>query len=67
MANKAIICLWMLSLEKCAIVLKKSNYKIDNDTLKELRDYLYSIASIQIMNEDSEADINHFINNSYNN
>lgn len=57
----------MLSLEKCAIVLKKSNYKIDNDALKELRDYLYSIASIQVMNEDSEADINHFINNSYNN
>ena len=50
----------MLSLEKCAIVLKKSNYKIDNDTLKELRDYLYSIASIQVMNDDSEADINNF-------
>lgn len=66
-ANKAVICLWMLSLEKCVTILKQYDYKIDNDTLKELRDYLYSIASIQIMNEDSEADINHFINNSYNN
>lgn len=57
----------MLSLEKCVAVLKQYDYKIDNDTLKKLRDYLYSIASIQVMNEDSEADINHFINNSYNN
>lgn len=57
----------MLSLEKCAAILKGFNYKIDNGTLKELRDYLYSIASLQVMNEDSEADINHFINNSYNN
>ena len=56
----------MLSLEKCAIVLKKSNYKIDNDTLKELRDYLYSIASIQVMNDDLETDINDFTNNPYN-
>ena len=59
-ANKTVICLWMLSLEKCVTILKQYDYKIDNDTLKELRDYLYSIASIQVMNDDSEADINNF-------
>ena len=51
----------MLSLEKCAAILKRDDYKIDNDTLKELRDCLYSIASLQVMNDDSEADINNFI------
>lgn len=50
----------MLSLEKCAAVLQRFDYKIDNDTLKELRDYLYLIASLQVMNDDSEADINNF-------
>ena len=40
---------------------KGFNYKIDNGTLKELRDYLYSIASLQVMNDDSEADINNFV------
>lgn len=53
----------MLSLEKCATILNRYGYKIDNDTLKELRDYLYSIASLQVMNDDSEADINDFTNN----
>ena len=51
----------MLSLEKCAAILKKYDYKTDSDTLKELRDYLDSIASLQVMNDDSEADINNFI------
>lgn len=51
----------MLSLEKCAEVLKRFDYKMDSDTLKELRDYLYSIASLQVMNDDSEADINNFV------
>ena len=30
----------MLSLAKCAAILNRYDYKIDNDTLKELRDYL---------------------------
>lgn len=51
----------MLSLEKCAAVLQRFDYKIDNDILKELRDYLYLIASLQVMNDDSEADINNFV------
>lgn len=53
----------MLSLERCAAILKNYDCKTDNDTLKELRDYLYSIASLQVMNEDSEPDINGFIGN----
>ena len=56
----------MLSLEKCAAILNGYDYKIDNDTLKELRDYLYSIASLQVMNDDRETDINDFTNNPYN-
>lgn len=56
----------MLSLEKCAAILKGFNYKIDNDTLKELRDYLYLIASLQVMNDDSEADVYKFIDNKSN-
>ena len=50
----------MLSLEKCMSVLKQYNYSIDNDALKELRDFLYSIAKIQLMNENTETDINNF-------
>lgn len=45
----------MLSLDKCVAVLKQYDYKIDNDTLKELRNYLYSIASIQVANDCGEA------------
>lgn len=56
----------MLSLAKCAAILNRYDYKIDNDTLKELRDYLYSIASLQVMNDDAETDINDFTNNPYN-
>lgn len=41
-------------------VLKQYNYSIDNDTLKELRDFLYSIAKIQLMNENTETDIKNF-------
>ena len=52
----------MLSLERCAAILKGSDCKLDKDTLKELWDYLYSIASLQVMNDDSEADINNLTN-----
>lgn len=57
----------MFSLEKCAAILKRYDYKTDSDTLKELRDYLYSVASLQVMNDDSEADMNKFIDNKSNN
>ena len=56
----------MLSLEKCAAILNRYDYKIDNNTLKELRGSLYSIASLQVMNDDLETDINDFTNNPYN-
>ena len=52
----------MLSLERCAAILKNHDCKTDNDTLKELRDYLYQLASIQVMNESDEADINPITN-----
>lgn len=53
----------MLSLERCAAILRNNDCRMDNGTLKELRDYLYSIASLQVMNEDLEPDINGFIGN----
>ena len=53
----------MLSLERCAAILRNNDCRMDNGTLKELRDYLYSIAFLQVMNEDSEPDINGFIGN----
>ena len=52
----------MLSLERCAAILKGSDCKLDNGTLKELRDYLYQLASLQVMNENEEADIDQIKN-----
>ena len=52
----------MLSLERCAAILMNNDYKVDSITLKELRDYLYQLASLQVMNENDEADINQIDN-----
>jgi hypothetical protein len=52
----------MLSLERCAAILRNNDCRMDNGTLKELRDYLYQLASIQVMNESDEADINPITN-----
>lgn len=38
----------MLSLERCAEVLKEGNITLENDVLKELRDYLYLLAGLQV-------------------
>lgn len=52
----------MLSLERCAAILKSGDCKLDSGTLKELRDYLYQLASIQMVNENEEADIDQIKN-----
>jgi len=38
----------MLSIEKCQSILKSSNYILDNEEVKQLRDFLYQIATCQI-------------------
>ena len=41
----------MLSIEKCQNVLKSHNYILDNEEVKQLRDFLYQIATCQIETE----------------
>ena len=43
----------MLSLERCAEVLKEGNITLENDVLKELRDYLYLLAGLQVEAENN--------------
>ena len=38
----------MLSIERCQNILKSSNYILDNEEVKQLRDFLYQIATYQI-------------------
>ena len=38
----------MLSLERCAEILKDGKITLKNDVLKELRDYLYQLARLQV-------------------
>ena len=38
----------MLSIEKCQNILKSYNYILDNEEVKQLRDFLYQIATCQI-------------------
>lgn len=41
----------MLSIEKCQNILKSSNYILDNGEVKQLRDFLYQIATYQVETE----------------
>ena len=43
----------MLSLERCAEVLKEGNITLEKDVLKELRDYLYLLAGLQVEAENN--------------
>ena len=38
----------MLSLERCAEILKEGKITLENEVLKELRDYLYLLAGLQV-------------------
>ena len=38
----------MLSIEKCQNILTSHNYILDNEEVKQLRDFLYQIATCQI-------------------
>ena len=45
----------MLSIEKCQNVLKSHNYILDNEEVKQLRDFLYQIATCQIETENNNS------------
>jgi hypothetical protein len=42
----------MISIERIKELLKNTNLKLNNDEIKQLRDYLYILADIQIMAEE---------------
>ena len=41
----------MIALEKCKEVLKKNGLTLADDVLKELREYLYFLAGLQLEDE----------------
>ncbi len=43
----------MLSLERCAEILKEGNITLENKVLRELRDYLYLLAGLQVEAENN--------------
>ncbi len=43
----------MLSLERCAEILKEGNITLEDTVLKELRDYLYQLAGLQVEAENN--------------
>ena len=45
----------MLSIEKCQNILKSSNYILDNEEVKQLRDFLYQIATYQVETESENS------------
>lgn len=38
----------MLSIESCNEILNKNNYKLNNEEIKQVREFLYLLAEIQI-------------------
>lgn len=44
----------MLSLERCAEILKEGKITLTNEVLKELRDYLYLLAGLQVEAENKQ-------------
>ena len=43
----------MLSLERCGEILKEGNITLENKVLRELRDYLYLLAGLQVEAENN--------------
>lgn len=44
----------MLTLERCEEVLKEHNEKMSREEVKQLREYLYFLANLQVENENNE-------------
>lgn len=43
----------MLSIERCNAILKANNLTLSNDEIKQVRDYLYFLAGLQIEAENN--------------
>lgn len=41
----------MISLERCREILNAEDHKLSNEEIKEIRDYLYLLANIQLEKE----------------
>lgn len=41
----------MVSLERCKEVLNRNNHKYTNEEIKEIREFLYQLANIQLEKE----------------
>ena len=44
----------MLSLDRCKDILNQYDYKLDNEQIKEVREFLYKMAEIQLNIENNE-------------
>ncbi len=48
----------MLSLDICQNILKKHDFRIEQNDLRDLREYLYQMAELQIANENNYINTN---------
>jgi len=45
----------MISIERCKAILNKGTKKFTNEEIKEIREYLYTIAEIEVGNAKSKC------------
>lgn len=48
----------MLSLERCDEILKSNGTKLKNEEVKQLREYLYYLANLQIEDDNNQIKTN---------
>lgn len=47
----------MITLEQCVKILNNGNRKYSNDEVKQIRDYLYIMAKLQLETENSKINL----------
>ncbi len=45
----------MLNLERCDEILKSNGTKLNNEEIKNLREYLYFLANLQVEDENNKS------------
>ena len=45
----------MLSIERCDEILKSKGTKLNNEEIKNLREYLYFLANLQVEDENNKS------------
>jgi hypothetical protein len=45
----------MLSIERCDEILKSNGTKLNNEEIKNLREYLYFLANLQVEDENNKS------------